>query len=275
MIIKQININIIALSKKIFTLISTIYNRLYWWTKIFIYKRKGNDHIFNVKIDDFEYKLSFGDQPITANIVQRIEGRREPETLAIYKSIITPGMKVLELGACFGEFTVILDHLVGNKGKLLSVEGTPNIFKILENNFKLNNLENTSIHKLFISNDAEEVIFMKDDKHPYDAIDRLKGKNYSELSNDLVKQKSMKISKFLNIQKFQPDIILMDIEGFEVDVLEDLLLNEDLSYRPKIMFEIHEQLYEADKNIDYLQNLLRNNNYHSVRISSNLFCYQK
>ena len=263
------------MSKKIFTLISIIYNRLYWWTKIFIYKRKGNNHIFNVKIDDFEYKLSFGDQPITAKIVQRIEGRREPETLAIYKSIITPGMKVLELGACFGEFTVILDHLVGNKGKLLSVEGTPNIFKILENNFKLNNLENTSIHKLFISNDVEEVIFMKDDKHPYDAIDRLKGKKNSELSNDLVKQKSMKISTFLNIQKFQPDIILMDIEGFEVDVLEDLFLNEDVSYRPKILFEIHEQLYEDDKNIDYLLNLLRNNNYHSVRISSNLFCYQK
>ena len=116
---------------------------------------------------------------------------------------------------------------------------------------------------------------MKDDKHPYDAIDRLKGKKNSELSNDLVKQKSMKISTFLNIQKFQPDIILMDIEGFEVDVLEDLFLNEDVSYRPKILFEIHEQLYEDDKNIDYLLNLLRNNNYHSVRISSNLFCYQK
>ena len=233
--------------KKIFTLISTIYNKLYWWTKINLYKGKGTEHVYDVKIDDFKYKLCFGDQPITANIVQRIEGRREPETLAIYKSVVRPGMKVLELGACFGEFTVVLDHLVGNRGKLLSVEGTPNIFKILEKNFKLNNLKNTSIHKVFISNETEEIIFMKSDNHPYDAIDRLKGKKENEISNDTVIQKSMKISKFLRIQEFQPDVILMDIEGFEVDVLEDLFLNENLTYKPMILFETHKQLYEEKK----------------------------
>ena len=261
--------------KKFFTLISTIYNKLYWWAKINLYKGKGTSHVHDVKIDDFEYKLCFLDQPITANIVQRIEGRREPETLAIYKSIIKPGMKVLELGACFGEFTILLDHLVGNKGKLLSVEGTPNIFKILEKNFELNNLKNTNIHKLFISNNTEEVFFMKNDNHPYDAIDRLKGKKITEISNDLVIQKSMKISKFLDIHEFRPDVILMDIEGFEVDVLEDLFSDEGPSYKPIILFEIHEQLYDEKKNLDYLLNLLEVNNYHSVRISTNLFCYQR
>ena len=45
--------------------------------KITIYKRKVVI-IFDVCIDDLN--IIIGSQPITANIVQRIEGRREPET---------------------------------------------------------------------------------------------------------------------------------------------------------------------------------------------------
>ena len=259
--------------KKIFTLVSVLYNRLYWWTKISIYKRKGKNYIHDVKIDDFKYKMCFGNEPITANIVQRIEGRRELETLAVYKSIVRPGMKVLELGACFGEFTVLLDYLVGTSGKLVSVEGTPNIFKILQNNIKINKLKNTSIHKLFISNNEKEMYFGEEDNHPYNAINRSKNNNKIEPSSYYIKQKSMKISEFLKIQNFRPDVILMDIEGYEVHVIEDLFLGNKLSYKPKILFEIHDQFYPENKNLEYLKDILKKQNYRCIQIGSNLFSY--
>ena len=264
---------------KFFKIISHIYWKLYWFIKITIYKRKGSNHIFDVRIDDFKYKLTFGSQPITANIVQRIEGRREPETMAIYKSIIHPGMKVLELGACFGEFTVLINYLVGSKGKLVAIEGTPNIFSILENNYKINKLKNTEIYNLFISNSKNKVIFNKKDNHPYNAINKLKQLNeadninqVSKLSSDYIEQQNLDLYSFLDKIKFYPDIIVMDIEGFEVDVIDSLFLNHNIGHRPIILFEVHESAY-GEKDLEYMLKLLKENNYRYRRINTNILCY--
>ena len=262
-----------SLPSQIFTFISTAYNFFYWFTKKQIYKNYGKNYIFDVKIDDFDYKLTFRNQPITANIVQRIEGRRERETLAIYKSIIKPGMNVLELGACFGEFTVLLDHLVTQSGKVIAVEGTPNIFSILKKNFEINKLKNTEIHSLFISNADKDVIFDTKDNHPYNAINRLKNKELNKISINEVIQKKTKISEFLNKINFKPDVILMDIEGFEVDVIEDLFLRSDIKINPVILFEMHPQLYERHKDLSYVVDILEEKNYRCIQIDSNMLCY--
>lgn len=261
--------------KKILIIITKIYSHLYWWAKIKRYNKFGNNHIFNINIDNFKYKLTFGSHTITANIVQRIEGRREPETQAIYKSIIMPGMNVLEIGACFGEFTVLIDNLVGKKGRLLSIEGTPNIFKILEQNKKINNLQNTKIYNLFVTNSDKDIIFGTKDMHPYAAIDRIKSNDNPINHNETVIQKNVKVSNFLKELKFEPDVIVMDIEGFEVDVIEDLFLKNDLEKKPIILFENHPQYYNKDKNLEYLINILNKRNYRCIQINSNSLCYQK
>lgn len=253
--------------------IPLFYNNLYWWAKVRKYEKLGPDYVYNIKIDDFEYKLSFGNQPIGPAIVQRIEGRREPETMAIYRTLVKPGSKVLELGACYGEFTVLIDKLVGRDGRLVSVEGTPNTFSILENNVKINKLTNTEIHQLFITNSNNSVIFGLDDTHPYDAINKLKEKDNNILS-DFIDQKKSTITHFLDQIKFFPDIIVMDIEGFEVDVFEDLFLNDNnTKYRPEILFEIHEDFYS--KGLDYIREILTDAGYHIVKISGNMLCYNK
>ena len=161
--------------RKFFQKISVIYWKIYYWIKIQFYSAlaKKNNNIFDINLDGFKYKLTFLNQKIGPAIVQRIEGRRETETTAVYRTLVKPGMNVLELGACYGEFTVLLDHLVGPTGKLVSVEGTPNIFKILEKNFEINKLKNTHIHNLFISNSKSEITFLKNEMHPYNAIKRL------------------------------------------------------------------------------------------------------
>ncbi len=257
---------------KFFQKISLIYWKLYYWIKIKSYSRlsKKNDNIFDINLDGFHYKLTFLNQKIGPAIVQRIEGKREPETTAVYRSLVRPGMNVLELGACYGEFTVLLDHLVGPTGNLVSVEGTPNIFKILQKNFEINKLKNTKIFNLFISNSDNKVIFSKDDMHPYNAIKRLNDRKKLKMKEAEV-QKNMRISEFLNNIVFKPDIIVMDIEGFEVDVIQDLFIKNKINYHPLILFEIHEHTYK--NGLEDLINILKNNNYNFRRIKENLLCF--
>ncbi len=70
--------------KFLYEYVTNCYNNLYWYFKVKKYKNFGSNFNFNVKIDDFRYKLNFKDQSIFPSIVQRIEGRREPQTTAIY-----------------------------------------------------------------------------------------------------------------------------------------------------------------------------------------------
>ena len=103
---------------------------------------------------------------------------------------------------------------------------------------------------------------------------KLKKKDTSSSNGHKVIQKHQKVSEFLADNNFNPDLIVMDIEGFEVDVIENLFLYKDLSIKPKILFEIHEEFYESPKDLEYLIGILNKNNYKCVRISSNLLCYQ-
>ena len=173
-------------------IIAKIYNNLYWYAKVKKYRSYGSGYVFDINVDDFHYKLSFLSHPIGPAIVQRIEGRREPETMAIYRTLIRPGHKVLELGACYGEFTILIDHLVGSEGKLVSVEGTPNTYSILENNLRINNLKNTEIYNMFVTNSSKDIVYNAEDTHPYNAIERLKS-NKTDKVDDQIVQKSMKI----------------------------------------------------------------------------------
>ena len=74
-------------------------------------------------------------------------------------------------------------------------------------------------------------------------------------------------------QKPGDDIIVMDIEGFEVDVIEDLFLDSHNKFYPTILFEIHKNLYSHDKDLNHILIILKNNNYYIRRISNNILCY--
>ena len=64
----------------------------------------------------------------------------------------------------------------------------------------------------------------------------------------------------------------MDIEGFEVDVIDSLFLNHNIGHRPIILFEVHESAY-GEKDLEYMLKLLKENNYRYRRINTNILCY--
>lgn len=247
--------------------------------KIHQYKKFNKGHVFNIVIDDFKYKLSFGNQKIGPAIVQRIEGRREPETMAIYRSLVRPGQQVIEIGACYGEFTMLLSRCVGENGEVIAIEGTPNTYKILEENLKINNVTNVKSFELFLSGSDSVVLFGENETDPYKAIKRLKENrvnNSTTNSEQLIEKKTIKLSDFIKKQEITPDYIFMDIEGFERDVLQDLMeskIFESARKRPIIMFEMHHDTYP--NGIAELNEILKKMNYESIRIGMNRLCHPK
>ena len=78
--------------------------------------------------------MKFKDNAIDQPIYERIIGKREPSTVAVLKSIVQEDFKILEIGACYGYFSIILSKLLNSKGQIISIECLPRNYEILNNN---------------------------------------------------------------------------------------------------------------------------------------------
>ena len=68
------------------------------------------------------------------------------------KSVVNRDMITADIGANLGQYTVLLSHLVGKKGKVYSFEPNPEIYNLLKKSVEVNNLTNTHLSIKAISN---------------------------------------------------------------------------------------------------------------------------
>ncbi|TBR15797.1 FkbM family methyltransferase [bacterium] len=229
------------------------------------------NHVFNISVDDISFKMTFKDYKLDFTIIERIEGRREPNTTVLIKALVTKGKNVLQIGGCYGYFANIMSCCAGDKGKVVSIEGTPNNFEILSENIKMNNLTNVRAYKFFVGSGNENIYFDKNERNPYKAIDRFKGRIFPK---EMIAVPVSKLTDFLKEIDYHPDIIFMDIEGFEMDVFEDFYAQGYLKKeKPVIVFELHPLSYTKGRDLDFIRNFLAENNYYTRQSETNLICF--
>ena len=72
------------------------------------------------------------------------------------------GMNVIDVGANYGYYSLLMAGLIGNKGsKVYSIEANPNIFSLLKNSIRINGLKNKvdPINIAIIDGDPKEMKF--------------------------------------------------------------------------------------------------------------------
>lgn len=250
--------------------LNRVYSQFRWIEERIRFGNYKEDHIFDISVGDLKFKMSFGDYPIKDFIVERILGIREPETTAIIKSIVQAGDNILELGGCYGYFTLIMAACMGKTGKLVSVEGTPNNFKILQGNIKLNGLQDrVTCKQVFLGKPGMYVYFDPDDRDPYAAIKKMDNGSKNEA---YFRTPCVDLCGFLHDLDFVPDKIFMDIEGFEVSAIESLTKSLLKLQKPTIVFAIHEAFYTQGKGLNYLKGLLSGCGYGFRMVDDNLIC---
>ena len=186
-------------------------------------------------------------------VVQRRFGIYELWTSRTLRAVVKPGMTVVELGACYGEFTIQLSKLVGSKGRILAFEPFPKYFEILERNVKLNRCSNvTLVNKAAGAVSVQEVRFDPGAIHPYASLSQISGLEYAAHdakalmveSADTTAIPCVSLREFLKERQVRMDVLTLDIEGCELAVFQDL--NKSLcdgTQRPIIYLELHEHFY--------------------------------
>jgi len=121
-------------------------------------------------------------------------------------SLINESDVVLDLGAGFGDFTLIASEKVGPEGKVVAVEPNPTAFSFLKRNIQLNHAENVSLIRGAVTGSLISPTFLKSDG------------DASALSAD--GDILVKVLLFESVVPTGVDVIKMDIEGTEKSIFD-------------------------------------------------------
>ena len=142
---------------------------------------------------------------------KNISDRRK---IVLFKNIIKPGMRVLDLGANIGFYTVLFSKLAGKNGKVFAFEPDAKNYKYLEGNTKT--LHNVIVEKKAVSDKTGKInlFISKDlnvDHHSYDIGEGRVCEEVDAIALD---------DYFLDDIKI--DFIKIDIQGYEATAMKGM-----------------------------------------------------
>lgn len=161
-----------------------------------------------------------------------LHGIREPQATRYLQSIMRPEWVVMECGANIGYYALQEARIVK---EVIAIEPTPDSFKVLSDNIKLNDYKNIRAYRMAMGDHNGEAKF-----------EISKACNWNKIASKDNKDKAdnltvnmFTIDSFLNGQKI--DYLRMDVEGYELRILKGM--TETLkNSKPRMFIEVHRDM---------------------------------
>lgn len=216
--------------------LSFMYCRRLTGIKVFALKRVNKT---------YDMYLDLKDKGISKALY--LYGTREADQVFIARSEIKKGMRVLDIGANIGYYTLLEAALVGPGGRVYAYEPHPDNFRMLRKNVELNNFsDRVRMRQMGVSDREGAFEFFVSPKSNLHTL------NPRRFHQDAKKSRfnssiEIEVADIAGIVRDAGDIgfIRMDIEGHEVEVLNGLSAAiRDLRILPSVMFETHFPKYD-------------------------------
>ena len=166
---------------------------------------------------------------------------------------IKPGMRVLNIGANAGLYTIIASKLVGAAGEVHAFEPSSHNFSLLKENIELNQCRNVVANNVAISNFKGRLSLNRDPLHP-ECDGHFYVRNLSETPVD--SSAPMEIVSCTTVDEYwreycggdiKPvDFIVIDVEGAELSVFEGARKTFSASPRLAMIMECTEHIPAID-----------------------------
>lgn len=170
------------------------------------------------------YQLSLDVTRSTAHRLLYLEGERFVAERSIFRSLLKPGMRVVDVGANVGYYALMIARGVGPDGSLLAIEPEPANLEELTRNVRLNGIENATILPLACGR--------------ADGTARLRPGMNGRIELGAGQGSEVTIRSLDSVLDRPVDLIKVDVEGFEGEVLAgaERILREQ---RPDLFVEVH------------------------------------
>jgi FkbM family methyltransferase len=164
--------------------------------------------------------------------------RYEPNVGAAIKSNLRPGSTFFDIGANVGWFTLFASKIVGPLGQVYSFEPSPDVYARLSENVR--DLKNVDTFQYGIGNKNGELEFASQGTSSAASfVEAVTEINKPYLPGTPIRKIRVEIRKIDSLlsQIKRPDLVKIDVEGFELEVLKGAA--NLLSQRPVLIVEIH------------------------------------
>jgi FkbM family methyltransferase len=179
------------------------------------------------------------------------EGRVfEPEVVQVAKEFILEGTTALDIGANFGQMTLLFSEFVGERGHVFSFEADDFVCQVLRKNIAANNRTNITPVCRAVYNTCDEVMF-------YPVPDFQRFGSYGSYGLDPAAKQGRRVNTItidsLNIQT-PISFMKVDVQGSDLFVLQGAVQTIKRHQMP-IIFEFEEQFQEEFQTSldDYMQ----------------------
>ncbi|MFS8083908.1 MAG: FkbM family methyltransferase [Ginsengibacter sp.] len=194
-------------------------------------KAKMVQHPFGGKVQQFECRMNSGVLiPIVPSLTSETiansirGGSYEAHEAALLGGLIQSGEVILEVGAGCGLISAVCAKNP-HTSKVHCVEANPNLIDLIRMTHSLNGVNVVVHNELLAKQDGETDFYVHDDFWA------------SGTHSFLGKPIKVKTTSFQKrLKELQPTMLVIDIEGGEIDLFDDV----DLSGIRKIMIELHQ-----------------------------------
>lgn len=238
--------------KNIFELIKRFSFKLKYKLLILYFKIKLNfskNNIYKIKLKKLNFKFLFN-LDIREDLkfykryptkLMRVVGDYEPNTTRIIGQMFDKEDNIIELGACYGYFTI---QLAEKCNSVHSVEPNNDYYKILNSNIKINNLQNVKSYNIAVGEEGRIVDLANSNS-----------KKCTKLLSFIQKNKLTEINSFFI------DCDAKNLDYQEIDILEDILNN--FNQKLKIFIETKKE--------NIIQDLAKKNNLNFLKVTNRHF----
>ena len=166
-------------------------------------------------------------------------GHYEPQETALVRSILRPGMNFVDVGANWGYFTLLAASLVGEKGRILSLEPDPRLFPILDENVTRSGLDQVTALQIAAGSEGGFLSLSGyDDKGDNFGVSRVVSNPNDH--EHIYQVNSDSLDNLLTRRRLDSvDLMKMDVEGAEFFAITGLERSLAAGRIKRLLLELH------------------------------------
>lgn len=227
-----------TLSGRVGGVIKRFFRRIYRTLVVSFYKgRAVNGRVLHhVKGNQSAMLLNVADRGISRELLST--GFHEKNSTTFIRTQLKEGMRVLEIGANIGYYSLLEASIVGPTGYIYAFEPDPVNMASLKVNMLLNGHENVSYFDKAVGNENKKDYFYMSNYGNLGSMIQRKDDmcNYKKIEVDVVR-----LDDFFDVDTI--DYFRMDVEGFELEIIKSMSKILSAGNAPKGMFvEVHSDL---------------------------------
>lgn len=199
-------------------------------SKIFFHINKQNIWKIPVKINGIKFHPNSCDRLVALLLHKSLPGAN-----AFTKWITInakPGDVVLDIGANQGLFAVAASNAVGPSGMVHAFEPDKDLAGCIRKTIQKSEIKNIKLHEVALGAKSEA---LKLYKNPYNSGDNRLTTAISDSTNSLQSVAVERLNAIHEIQRI--DFVKIDVQGWELAVLQGMMDKMKLNSRAKILFE--------------------------------------